>query len=98
MERVVAIGRERRQEARPHHVALFGGRSARDERRGECEQHRKREHHDPERPAAIGEETAQTAAMRARVRGSTYAASTSASRLPATTSVALIVVAAVTTG
>ena len=94
------IRAERGEEAGGHDVPLRD-RISRHERRKDRHQHGRAQHGETDRGAPIAPEAAAQVARpcpSARTRGSAQPTSASASRLPATTSVALTAVAAMITG
>src|SRR5206468_765356 len=93
----VDVTSKRRNESRRDDVALRGRIAVRDERRGDRAYHDHDQDQQPECAAPIPQQPCHDVTS-LRTRGSSLAASRSASRLPATTSTALTAVAAMTTG
>src|SRR5258705_339774 len=98
MQHVVAIDGERRKKPGRGDIALGRRITGSDERRGGREQHGEGEHSDPERGPAVAQQAVHRARPPCRMRGSAKAARASATRFPTTTSTALTLVAASTTG
>ena len=97
MEGAVEVGAERGQEAGGHHVLLQPG-IARDQRGQQRHQGGGQEDRRADEGAPIGQEPAPAHVDFTATRGSAQATSSSARRLPSTTSTALTAVAAMTTG
>src|SRR5205814_9744519 len=95
MKDAAHVGGKRCHEPRRDDVALRCGIAARHERRQEGADQHDQQDGGAECGAPVAKEPAHALALR---RGSTHAARMSASMLPATTSAALIAVAAITTG
>src|SRR5256886_15239788 len=91
----MTIGAEGRDEPRRHDIALRIGMTARDERCGDRAGQYDQDDEHAECAAAVAQ---QPGHVLLRNRGSTQLASTSASRLPATTRAALTAVAGLTSG
>ena len=98
VKRAVHIGGQRRQKPRRDDVPLRGGVAGGDERGGDGAREHDEQDEGAERAAPIPEQSGGRHVARVRIRGSSHAANTSASRFPATTSTALTAVAAMTTG
>src|SRR6266496_1296477 len=96
VEDAMRVTRERRNEPRCNDVVLYVRIAIRHERGRQSAQDDDEQHAEPEHAAPIPQEPRH--AVRLRIRGSSQAARASASMLPATTSTALTVVAAMTTG